>query len=193
MKTIAKTGILFLAMIASLSVFAQKKSQSFTVSRVINAPADKVWAIVGEDYGAIANSHPLIVSSEYLHGSLKGGEGVERVCNMNDAGTKYTHEKQINFDPENYTFRAQIFHAEGIPMVPEVSFMDYKVEPIDGNSSKLVMTMNFRTKPAFMGAMAKGKMMKTIEGYALAVEHHVLTGQTINKGNFKEISKQYKS
>ncbi|MEM7375669.1 MAG: SRPBCC family protein [Bacteroidota bacterium] len=193
MKSITTIGILIFALIASTSVFAQKKSQSFTVSRVIKASADKVWAVVGEDYGAIANSHPLIISSEYLDGSLEGGEGVERVCNMNESGTKYTHEKQVNFDPDNYTFRAQIFHAEGIPMVPEASFMDYKVVSIDANTSKLVMTMNFRTKPAFMGAMAKGRMQKTIEGYALAVEHHILTGETVNKDNFKGISKQYKS
>ena len=47
-----------------------KKVQTFTVSHIIDAPAEKVWAIVGEDYGAIAYSHPKIVSSDYINGSL---------------------------------------------------------------------------------------------------------------------------
>ena len=45
---------------------AQKKVQSFKLVHVIKAPAEKVWAVVGEDYGAIANSHPKIVRSDYV-------------------------------------------------------------------------------------------------------------------------------
>ena len=51
--------------------------------------------------------------------------------------------------------------------------------------------MNYRTKPAFLGAVAKGGFKKTIAGYLLAVEHHVLTGETVNRDNFKSIKKQY--
>lgn len=191
MQTTVKTGFILFLMMASLSVFAQKKVQNFTVTRVIKAPAEKVWAVVGEDYGAVSKSHPAIISSEYVGGSLKGGEGAERVCYLNEKKTKSTHEKQVEYDPQNYRFKAKVYEADGIPMDPEYTYAIYKVEKMGDNSSKLIIEMNIRTKPAFMGAMAKGKFKKTIEGYALAVEHHVLTGETVNKENFKEIQKKY--
>ena len=175
-----------------ITAFAQKKTQNFTVTYEMNAPAEKVWAVVGEDFGAIANSHPQIVSSEYINGTLKSGEGAERVCNFNDKGTKYLQEKQVNYDPENYRFEVQVSQASKLPMDPNYSLAVYKVEPIDENSSRFIFEMTYRTKPAFMGAMAKGKFRKLIEDYALAIEHHVNTGEIVNQDNFKEIKKQHK-
>ncbi|MEO0340161.1 MAG: hypothetical protein AAF242_13220, partial [Bacteroidota bacterium] len=67
MKTKMKSIVLSALVLLSFQTIygqKQKKVQNFQVSHVINAPADKVWAIVGEDYGAIANSHPKIVSSD---------------------------------------------------------------------------------------------------------------------------------
>ena len=191
MKIMLKTSISLIIMIVGTTGFAQKKAQTFTVSRVIEATAQQVWTVVGDDYGAIANSHPGIVSSEYKNGSLKGGEGAERVCYLNDKKTKATHEKQIEFDSKNYRFKAKVYQADGIPMDPEYTYAVYKVEAIDATSSKLIIQMNYRTKPAFMGAMAKGRFKKIMTGYALAVDHHVRTGEVVNKENFKEIKKQY--
>ena len=190
-KTLRTTWVVALTLSATIG-FAQKKTQSFSVSRIIEAPADQVWAVVGEDFGAIANSHPKIVNSDYIGGTLHSGEGAERVCNLNDKGTKYTHEKQVNFDPENYSFTAQVFHAEGLPLDTEYSFATYKVEPIDEKSSRLIFEMTYRTSPAFMGSLAKSSFKKTISDYTLAVQHHVLTGEKVTKDNFKEIKKRYK-
>ena len=170
---------------------AQKKVQQFTVSHIVNAPADKVWAVVGEDYGAIANSHPKIVSSNYINGSLKAGEGAERVCNFNEKGTRFLQEKQVNFDPENYTFKNQVFQAGGFPVDPEYTFAIYKVEAIDDNTSRFTFDMTYRTKPSFMGGMMRNNFQKLIADYALAVEAHVNTGVNVNKDNFKDIKKQY--
>ena len=192
MKSIIKAVFSLLLMATFITAFAQKKTQNFTVTYEMNAPAEKVWAVVGEDFGAIANSHPQIVSSEYINGTLKSGEGAERVCNFNDKGTKYLQEKQVNYDPENYRFEVQVSQASKLPMDPNYSLAVYKVEPIDENSSRFIFEMTYRTKPAFMGAMAKGKFRKLIEDYALAIEHHVNTGEIVNQDNFKEIKKQHK-
>ena len=172
-------------------VFAQKKVQTFTVSHIIQAPADQVWAIVGEDYGAIANSHPKIVSSDYINGSLQSGEGAERVCHFNDKGTRFLKEKQVNYDPENRTFKNQVFQAGKFPVDPENTFAIYKVEAIDEHTSRFSFDMTYRTKPAFMGGMMKGNFKKLIRDYAIAIEHHVKTGENVNKDNFKAVKKQY--
>ena len=194
MKSVVKTTIIALGVLVAFTTVAQdKKVQGFSVERVIPSNAESVWKVVGEDFGAIANSHPYIVSSHYVDGSLKGGEGAERQCNMNDSGTKYVKERQTNYDPENYTFDVQILHAFKIPLDADYSTATYKVVPQGNGKSKLMFTMSYRTKPAFMGAMAKGKFKKTLSDYLLAVEHHVTTGEKVTRDNFKEIKKQYKS
>lgn len=191
MKTIVKSAAILLLAIGFMSAKGPKKTHTVTVSRVIPASAAKVWAVVGEDFGAIAKSHPQIVSSEYINGTLKSGEGAQRVCNFNEDGTKYLHEKQVSYDAAHYTFNVQIFHVDGLPLDPSYGGATYKVEPIDENTSRFVFESEYRTKPAFMGGMFKSKFQKTIADYAIAIEHHVLTGETVNKENFKEIREKY--
>ena len=161
----------FLAL-SSLTLHAQKKVQTFTVTETIQASAAQVWAVVGEDYGAIAHSHPKIVQSDYINGTLKAGEGAERVCYFNESGSRFLKEKQTSYDPDNYTFINQVFQAGKFPVDPEYTFAEYKVVPVDDKTSQFVFNMTFRTKPAFMGGLMKGSFKKLIRDYATS--HRIL-------------------
>lgn len=172
---------------------AQKKVRTFKVEKILDLPADKVWAVVGEDYGAIANSHPAIVESHYINGSLKAGEGAERVCNFNDKGTRFLKEKMLEYKPEEMSFINQVYQAGKFPVDPEYTRALYKVEDLGDGRSKLSFDMQYRTKPAWMGGMMKRSFRKLINNYFIAIEHHARTGEAVNKENFKEIKKQYKS
>ena len=136
MKSIIRLGVFVALTIFSFQTIYAQKVQKFTVTHVIEAPIEKVWQVVGEDYGAIAHSHPKIVSSNYVGGSLKAGEGAERVCNFNDKGTRYLKEKQVNFDPANYTFKNQVYQAGKFPVSPEHTYAIYKLEQVDANTTK---------------------------------------------------------
>ena len=68
-----------------------------------------------------------------------------------------------------------------------------KMIPVDANTTKFVFDMTYRTKPAFMGGMMKKSFKKLIQDYAIAIEHHVTTGENVNKDNFKRIKKAYQS
>ncbi len=184
------TAFLFLFTITA-GVQAQKKVQRFSESKVIDLPADKIWAIVGEDYGAIAYSHPAIVSSDYVNGTLKAGEGAERVCNFNEKGTKFLKEKMVNYQPEQMTFTNTVYQAGKFPVDPEYTKAIYKVESLANGQSRISFNMQYRTKPAFMGAMAKGKFKKLIRDYFIAIEHHARTGEKVTRDNFKKIKKKY--
>lgn len=189
-----KIGITLYLVVLCSCLFAQqpnKRTIHFSIERVINAPVSEVWKVVGEDFGAIANSHPKIVSSNYNQGHITGGENASRTCNYNEKGTKYLKETQIEFDPKNYTFKVRIDQSGGLPINPDYSFGIYKIIPIDTNSCKLIMSMELRTKPAFLGGLAKKQFKRDIADYLLAVEHHVLTGENVNKDNFKKIKQQY--
>lgn len=184
---------LFFVVVAANETVAQKKVQKFTVSKIIPHSADKVWQVVGVDYGSVAYSHPKIISSEYETGSLKAGEGAERVCYFNDKKTRLLKERMLSYDPENMTFINQVFHADKFPVDPNYTRGIYKVEPIDENSCRFVFKMEYRTKPAFMGAFAKGKFKRLIRDYAISIEHHILTGEKVTKDNFREVKKAYKA
>lgn len=184
--------ILFLSLIASSS-FAQKekKVHQFQVERIIELPAEQIWAIVGEDYGSVAYSHPKIISSEYINGSLKAEEGAERVCNFNEKGSKYLKEKMVNYNPSKMTFINKVYQAGKFPVNPDYTKAIYKVESLGENKCKVSFDMTYRTTPAFMGGMAKGQFKNLIRDYFISVEHHAKTGVKVTKNNFKTIKKQY--
>ncbi|MEO1029938.1 MAG: SRPBCC family protein [Bacteroidota bacterium] len=184
---------LFFVLIAADDIVAQKKVQEFTVTKVIPHNAEKVWHVVGVDYGAVANSHPKIISSDYVEGTLKAGEGAERVCYFNDKKTRLLKERMISYDPDNMTFINQVFHADKFPVDPAYTRGIYKIEPIDENSCRFIFKMEYRTKPAFMGAFAKGKFKRLIRDYAISIEHHVATGEKVTKDNFRKVKKLYKA
>lgn len=190
-NAIQKNTVFLFVLAFATSVQAQKKVQEFTESKVLDLPAEKVWAIVGEDYGAIAYSHPKIISSNYINGSLKAGEGAERVCNFNEKGTKFLKEKMADYNPEEMTFTNIVFQAGRFPVDPEFTRAVYKVEPLTDGKSRITFKMQYRTKPAFMGPMAKGNFKKLIRDYFIAIEHHAKTGEAVTKENFRKIRKKY--
>ena len=169
----------------------QKKVQKFKVSKVIDLPADQIWAVVGEDYGRIAHSHPKIIASNYVDGTLKAGEGAERICYFNEKQTQFLKEKMVNYSPERMSFTNKVYQAGKFPVDPDYTKAIYRVKDLGNGKSEFSFDMQYRTKPAIMGAMAKGKFKKLINDYFIAVEHYVKTGEEVTKENFKRIKKQY--
>ncbi|OEJ99552.1 hypothetical protein BFP71_08210 [Roseivirga misakiensis] len=180
--------------ISDSNAHAQKDKRvlKFEVSKVIPFPAEKVWAIVGEDYGAVAYSHPKIIESEYINGSLKAEEGAERVCYFNEKHTQYLEEKMIDYSPETISFTNTVSQAGRFPVKPEYTRAVYNVDDMGNGESMLTFTMQYRTKPAFMGGFAKGSFKKLINDYFIAIEHHLRTGEKVTKTNFKQIKKEIK-
>ena len=176
---------------SSVMAQKQKKVQQFKVSKVIALPADKVWEVVGEDYGKIAHSHPKIIASDYVDGTLMAGEGAQRVCYFNEKQTQFLKEKMVNYSPDRMSFTNKVYQAGKFPVDPEYTQAVYRVKDLGNGTSEFSFDMQYRTKPAFMGAMAKGKFKKLINDYFIAVEHYVKTGEEVTKENFKDIKKLY--
>ncbi len=194
MKTTVKSTIIIIMAMVTLPLVAQdiqKKVKTFQVTKVLPFTAAQVWAVVAEDYGRIAHSHPKIIASEYLNGSLKGGEGAERVCYFNDKQTQYLKEKMVDYSPEQMRFTNTVYKAGKFPVDPASTRAIYSVRDLGNGTSELTFDMQFRTKPAFMGGMMKGAFKKLIADYFIAIEHHLTTGESVTKDNFKQIKKNY--
>ena len=147
---------------------------------------------LGEEFTDIAKSHPKLKGSHHVEGAPLSGEGCVRVCSLNDDGSKYTEEKMVDYNPDEYSFKAEIKGAGGLPLDTTVSYMILRRgSRIDETHCNISLTMVYRTNPAFLGKLAKGKFRRNIEDYAIAIEHHVLTGEDVDPDNFKKIKKQY--
>lgn len=190
-RLLVLTLSLLISSISFTSLNAQKKVRNFVVTKEFNIPANQIWQVVGEDYGAIANSHPAIIHSEYINGSLGAGEGAERVCNFNDEGTRFLREKMMDYNPDQMSFVNQVYQAGKFPVDPDYTKAVYQVEDLGEGKSRLTFDMNFRTKPAIMGFMMQNSFKKLIEDYFIAIEHHIKTGERVNQENFKSIKDQY--
>lgn len=192
MKNIKQVLAAFLVFFSVASFAGEKKVKSFLVYRDFNVPAQTIWKIVGEDYGSVAYSHPRIIESDYISGSLKAEEGAERVCYFDEEHKQFLKEKMINYDPGNMTFINKVYQAGKFPVDPDYTQAVYKVEDLGEGKSRLSFDMQFRTTPAFMGALMKGNFKSLIQDYFIAIEHHAVTGEKVTRSNFKTIKKQYK-
>lgn len=197
MKYLIKLSVLAILFLGfSTTSFAQekvKKVKKLQAEKILPFAAEKVWAIVGEDYGAIAKSHPKIIESNYINGTLKAGEGAERVCYFNENHSQFLKEKMIDYDPANFAFTNTIYQVGKFPLDYELTRGYWKIVPLTHNTSKIVFDGTLRTKPAFMGGMLKKQFTRLIEDYFIAIEHHLATGEDVTKENFKEVKRQYVS
>ncbi len=197
MKTTMKifvTGLLL--SICSTTMFAQSMSKKYRTLKVetkINAPADQVWQAMVLDYGEIANFSPYIYASNYERGSLKGEKGAERKCSFNEKGSRWTHEQIEDIDNQNMVMRNIVIDAQKFPLDMDNSQAYYRVKDNGDGTSTASYEFQFRTKPAFMGAIAKGSFRKTLAGTLVGLKHYVETGEKVNASNdkYKEIKDKY--
>ena len=69
----------------------------------------------------------------------------------------------------------------------------YTVRENPDGSSTAGYEMQFRTKPAFMGILAKGGFKKQLGGTLVGLKHFVETGEKVNLANekYEEIKDKY--
>ncbi|MFK7810328.1 MAG: hypothetical protein AB8F74_21165, partial [Saprospiraceae bacterium] len=89
------------------------------------------------------------------------------------------------------TFTNQLNQSSKFPVDPAYTKAVCKVTDLGNGTCKISYHMQHRTKPGFMGALSKGKFKKLIKDYFISIEHHVKTGEVVNKDNFKGIKKKY--
>lgn len=169
-----------------------KKTHHLVVESVIPHAAEAVWAAMAVDYGRVAESHPRIVRSDYRHGSLQGELGAERSCWFNDKGTQVLHEQIVVWNPDEMMLQNRVLEAAGFPVDPENTLATYRVTPIDDTHSRVTFDMEFRTTPAFMGGMMKSSFETLLSDYFVALDHHLRTGESVTRDNFKAVAKLYR-
>jgi len=113
-----------------------------THTRVINVPAQEVWAEVAENY---ANAHEwssVIESIEFE--DTEGKIGDVRACFIPGLGGA-TREIITRYDEDNFTYAYTI--EAGMPPFVTSNEAVWSVAPIDENSSEVTVSIAFTTAP----------------------------------------------
>jgi hypothetical protein len=162
-----------------------KKLRKVTVEIDISTSKENVWDLLFNRFGEVNLFNPLIDGSHHSSGK-KGEVGCERECAID---AKHTVREKITAARGNESFDIDIIEG-GLPMMDEMkATIDLKA--LHENSSRVMFTMSYNTKPAFMGALMKGMMTKMLNRLLIGLKYHLETGKLVTKENIKFIARSY--
>lgn len=120
---------------------------SVTVTRVINAPLEKVWAS-WDDYANIDKFNPNLNRSFLIDNNGETGLGATRQCDLND-GKNFIQERIIGYTPLK-KIKIDIYNGT-MPLKRAEADIDLK--PLGPNKTELSFTMDFTPKMGLLGRL----------------------------------------
>ncbi|MEM7536214.1 MAG: SRPBCC family protein [Chloroflexota bacterium] len=140
----------------------------------VNAPATRLWEIVGEDYVNVGNWTSQIETSG-PNPDLPPGQG--RVCSTPGFGD--IKETVTQFDEQRHVL-SYAADVQKMPFFVKEMGNTWRIEPKGQNQSVVHMHMKGRLLPVFaqlMGPVMKGQMSKTVDIILEELKHYAETGQ----------------
>jgi len=162
------------------------KAKKVTIDIDINSSKEHVWDLIFNRFGEVNNFNPLIEGSHHSAGT-KGEVGCERVC---DLDAKNSVSERIVAARGNDSFDIEIIKG-GLPMMGEMK-ATFDLQAINESQTKVILTMNFTAKPAFMAPLMKGMMTKMLKKMLVGLKYHLETDQLVTKSNINSIMKNFR-
>ena len=145
-----------------------------TLTREVAVAADRVWEVVGEGYGDVAEWSSVITHAEL---QKVGTEwmGAQRTCNTSLGGFK---ETVVRFDEERRELAYRV--DEGLPPVVVEGVNSWRIEPTGRKASRIHMTLQLEmipnVPPSAAGGMKEG-MRQVLEITLDDLDHFLRYGQ----------------
>ncbi len=191
-QLLATLILLMMTTTTNANVKPEKKTVSIKHDIVINAPIEKVWNTLVENYGGLHNYSPSTVSSYCTNNATVAEMGAGRVCQFDEKGKKYMRENIVLFDAANYYFENQLVETS-YPMDTENTMATYKLTANADGTTTLTQEVMYRMKPAFMGGLMKGAYRKTIMDDQIGFKYFIETGNKSTEDTKKDLRKKYES
>ncbi len=138
----------------------------------INAPAEKVWEVLWDNYGRVCEWASTVNSSD--HREVQGNSNGGRTC-MSTWGEIHEIVENLNVENKTYTY-----YADGLPSIMKRAKNTWKVLPKGVNTSEVVIDLDieFATIPKIlMGWMIVPKMKKDINQTLEDLKYFIETGK----------------
>ena len=171
-----------LATIFSAQLNAQemdKEESNVTVSSsvLIEAPIEKVWEVIAEEFADIGIWFSGVSHSEGFGVPAGDSPYSIRACKMTTTGLDTIKEEITEFDKENYLLRYALF--DGLPLFVKNAENIWKLEGRD-EGTFVTCTTKMRVT-GVLGFATKGMMRRTnrkaLESMTEEVKHYIETGQ----------------
>lgn len=163
--------------------------KTFEIDVVINAPKEKVWTKIYNEFAQVNDFNPLIQNS-FQTGGKVGEVGCERQCDLSDESSVI---ERITAVRGTESFDIEITEG-GLPMMSSLG-ATMEAEALAENQTKVKLIGRYMTKPKFMANMMKNKLAKTFGQVLIGLKYHLETGELVtseNKGEILKLHKQLK-
>src|SRR5712692_9086820 len=138
----------------------------------INAPPDKVWAVLA-DLEAVQHYNPAVIKAHYLS-SMKEGVGASRYCDLKPKG--WVKERVIGWEPKE-AITMELYESEW-----PLKFMRWRtaLRP-DGAGTMVSQRMEYQVKFGVLGVamdrlMMRSKLDKAIADVFVSMKSYIETG-----------------
>lgn len=141
-----------------------------------NVGIEEVWNLLFIQFAQVSKYNPLITGSRFDSGP-EGGVGSVRSCDLN--GNTTIKEKIVSAKPfERFDFAI----VEGaMPMVASMN-ASYSLLAINEWQTEISFTVNFVSRPRFMGGIMKIMMGKKFMRMLAGLRQYLETGKQVTPG-----------
>ena len=155
-------------------------------TEVINAPIEKVWDVLFNQYGDIHIHNPGMIASHYMNDFNKGELNSKRHVNFSE---KLWLQETITEFEEHKSVK-MVADDHNLPMMREMSAV-YELKPLGNDKTELTMISDANSFPSFMMYLMKGQLAKGLEMHLFGMKYYIETGKTLSKEKFSEVYKSY--
>ena len=152
----------------------------------INAPVEKTWDVLFNQYGDIHVHNPGMIASNYENGATHGALNCARHCQFDE---KLWLKETITKVDENRSITVTSTE-HNLPMMKDLA-ATYELTPIGSGKTEVTMTSIASTSPKFMIHLVKGILGKGLVKHLFGMKYYLETGKTVNKENYKQVYKNY--
>ena len=152
----------------------------FTVSRKMAHRVDDVWSAI-EDFGGIHRFSAGVESSPINEGKPTRGVGAERNCQLYDGNHI---QERVTEAVTNQRLEVEVFETS-MPIKRADAIFALEATPDGG--CEVGVTMDYIVKFGIVGKamdalMMQAMMTKSMTNLLAALDHHLATGEAIEKG-----------
>ena len=154
--------------------------------QVINAPKERVWEVLFQQYGDIHIHNPTMVRSSYLHGACTGALNVVRHCTFSE---KLFLDERITEVTGSDSFRIEVVD-HNLPFVKEMA-ATYSLTATGPEATELTMVSFNSSSPAFMKFLMRGQMAKNLRKHLFGLKIYAETGEIVSKDSYAAFQQKY--